>query len=158
MRGTRLVHLPINFRYSDNGTFKEDCAVSLSAPSLDQFSVHNAMVAYASEATRNNDKEQALTFAAMAPALETLMLHFCGEIRLNHWYRRAAEWVGTAWGHAVAPSTPVQDYRRHVSAWQQHFAELFGAEALKLKRRPPLTTLATRAMCTTRSCSPSPSF
>jgi hypothetical protein len=26
------------------------------------------------------------------PALETLMLHFCGEIRLNHWYRRAAEW------------------------------------------------------------------
>ncbi len=27
-----------------------------------------------------------------APALETLTLHFCGEIRLNHWYRRAAEW------------------------------------------------------------------
>ena len=27
-----------------------------------------------------------------APALETLMLHFCGEVRLNHWYRRAAEW------------------------------------------------------------------
>ena len=27
-----------------------------------------------------------------APANETLMLHFCGEIRLNHWYRRAAEW------------------------------------------------------------------
>ncbi len=27
-----------------------------------------------------------------APALETLMLHFCGEIRLTNWYRRAAEW------------------------------------------------------------------
>ena len=27
-----------------------------------------------------------------APALETLMLHFCGEVRLNHWYRRAAHW------------------------------------------------------------------
>ncbi|MNJ98629.1 hypothetical protein D3C87_163960 [compost metagenome] len=27
-----------------------------------------------------------------APALETLMMHFCGEIRLNHWYRCAAEW------------------------------------------------------------------
>jgi hypothetical protein len=27
-----------------------------------------------------------------APGLETLMLHFCGEIRLNHWYRRAAQW------------------------------------------------------------------
>jgi len=27
-----------------------------------------------------------------APALETLMMHFCGEIRLNHWYRCAADW------------------------------------------------------------------
>ena len=27
-----------------------------------------------------------------APALETLMLHFCGEVRLSHWYRRASEW------------------------------------------------------------------
>jgi hypothetical protein len=27
-----------------------------------------------------------------APALETLMMHFCGEIRLNHWYRRASQW------------------------------------------------------------------
>ena len=27
-----------------------------------------------------------------APPLETLMLHFCGEIRLHHWYRRAADW------------------------------------------------------------------
>jgi hypothetical protein len=27
-----------------------------------------------------------------APALETLMLHFCGEIRLTQWYRRAADW------------------------------------------------------------------
>jgi hypothetical protein len=27
-----------------------------------------------------------------APPSETLMLHFCGEIRLNHWYRCAAQW------------------------------------------------------------------
>ena len=27
-----------------------------------------------------------------APALETLMLHFCGEVRLTQWYRRAAAW------------------------------------------------------------------
>lgn len=27
-----------------------------------------------------------------APALETLMLHFCGELRLTQWYRRASEW------------------------------------------------------------------
>jgi hypothetical protein len=27
-----------------------------------------------------------------APPLETLALHFCGEVRLTQWYRRAAEW------------------------------------------------------------------
>jgi hypothetical protein len=27
-----------------------------------------------------------------APAHETLMLHYCGEVRLTGWYRRAAEW------------------------------------------------------------------
>lgn len=45
-------------------------------------------------------------------------------------YRRCAEWLGTAWGHAVAPSTPVQDFRLHVQAWQHHFAAIFGLEAL----------------------------
>lgn len=45
-------------------------------------------------------------------------------------YRDAVEWLGCAWGHAVAPSTPVQDYRLHVRAWQQHFAALFGEDAL----------------------------
>lgn len=45
-------------------------------------------------------------------------------------YRRAVEWLGVPWGHAVAPSTPVQDYRLHVRAWQHHFAALFGLEAL----------------------------
>jgi len=29
-------------------------------------------------------------------------------------YRRCVEWLGTAWGHAVAPSTPTQDFRLHV--------------------------------------------
>jgi hypothetical protein len=45
-------------------------------------------------------------------------------------YRRAVEWLGAPWGHAVAPSTPVQDYRLHVRAWQHHFAALFGTDAL----------------------------
>jgi hypothetical protein len=45
-------------------------------------------------------------------------------------YRDCVEWLGSAWGHAVAPSTPVQDYRLHVRAWQQHFAAIFGLEAL----------------------------
>jgi Glycosyl hydrolase family 57 len=45
-------------------------------------------------------------------------------------YWRRIEWLGNAWGHPVAPSTPVQDYRLHVKAWQHHFAAIFGLEAL----------------------------
>jgi len=45
-------------------------------------------------------------------------------------YRAAVEWLGNTWGHAVAPSTPVQDYRLHVLAWQHHFTAIFGLEAL----------------------------
>ena len=48
--------------------------------------------------------------------------------------RRAVEWLGCPWGHAVAPSTPVQDYRLHVEAWQHHFAALFGLDALSRVR------------------------
>jgi hypothetical protein len=45
-------------------------------------------------------------------------------------YRSTVEWLGSAWGHPVAPSTPVQDYGLHVKAWQHHFAAIFGLEAL----------------------------
>jgi hypothetical protein len=45
-------------------------------------------------------------------------------------YQKAVEWLGCPWGHAVAPSTPVQDYRLHVRAWQHHFAAIFGLQAL----------------------------
>ncbi|MFZ0928276.1 MAG: hypothetical protein WAN11_06735 [Syntrophobacteraceae bacterium] len=55
-------------------------------------------------------------------------------ITLNPDYRRAVEWLGAPWGHAVAPSTPAQDYRLHVKAWQNHFAALFGLEALSRVR------------------------
>ncbi len=55
-------------------------------------------------------------------------------ITLNPDYRRAVEWLGAPWGHAVAPSTPVQDYRLHVKAWQHHFAAIFGIEALERVR------------------------
>jgi hypothetical protein len=32
-------------------------------------------------------------------------------------FRRGVEWLGCPWGHAVAPSTPAQDFRLHVKAW-----------------------------------------
>lgn len=46
-------------------------------------------------------------------------------------YSGCVEWLGCPWSHAVAPSTPVQDYRLHVLAWQHHFASIFGLEALE---------------------------
>lgn len=53
-----------------------------------------------------------------------------GRITCEPVYRRAVEWLGSAWGHPVAPSTAVQDYRLHVKAWQHHFAAIFGLDAL----------------------------
>jgi Glycosyl hydrolase family 57 len=55
-------------------------------------------------------------------------------ITLDPTYRRSVEWLGTSWGHAVAPSTPVQDFRLHVKAWQHHFAAIFGLDALSRVR------------------------
>ena len=55
-------------------------------------------------------------------------------ITLDANYRRAVEWLGAPWGHAVAPSTPAQDFRLHVKAWQNHFAAIFGLEALSRVR------------------------
>ena len=40
------------------------------------------------------------------------------------------EWLGTMWSHAVATSTPIPDLKLHIRAWQHHFADLFGLEAL----------------------------
>ncbi len=49
-------------------------------------------------------------------------------------YRDSVEWLGCPWGHAVAPSTPVQDFELHVRAWQHNFAAIFGTEALERVR------------------------
>lgn len=52
-------------------------------------------------------------------------------ITLDPAYNRCVEWLGCPWSHAVAPSTPPQDYKLHVLAWQQYFASLFGWDALE---------------------------
>jgi hypothetical protein len=41
------------------------------------------------------------------------------------------EWLGSFWGHAVAPSTPIPDLKLQIQAWQHHFAALFGGAALQ---------------------------
>lgn len=45
-------------------------------------------------------------------------------------YQPYVEWLGTMWSHAVVPSTPIPDIKLHITAWQHHFAAIFGWEAL----------------------------
>jgi hypothetical protein len=40
------------------------------------------------------------------------------------------EFLGTFWGHAVAPSTPIPDITLQLQAWQHQFAAQFGLDAL----------------------------
>lgn len=54
-----------------------------------------------------------------APALETLMLHFCGEIRLNHWYRCAAQWHTEPVIQSIY-ETIAQDEARHAGAYLRY--------------------------------------
>src|SRR3546814_10525229 len=54
-----------------------------------------------------------------APALETLMLHFCGEVRLNHWYRRASDWHTEPVIKAIYKII-AQDEARHAGAYLRY--------------------------------------
>ena len=60
-----------------------------------------------------------------APALETLRLHFCGEIRLNHWYRRAAQWhTEPVIQHIYTQLS--QDEARHGGAYLRYMKRAIG--------------------------------
>lgn len=66
-----------------------------------------------------------------APPLETLMLHFCGEVRLNHWYRCAAQWHTEPVIQAIY-STLARDEARHGGAYLKYMKKAlhaFGDEA-----------------------------
>jgi hypothetical protein len=60
-----------------------------------------------------------------APALDTLMLHFCGEIRLNHWYRCAAEWHTEPVIKQIY-ITISKDEARHGGAYLQYMKKAIG--------------------------------
>ena len=60
-----------------------------------------------------------------APPCETLMLHFCGEIRLNHWYRCASEWhTEPVIKHIY--DTISRDEARHGGAYLQYMKKAIG--------------------------------
>lgn len=72
-----------------------------------------------------------------APALETLMLHFCGEVRLNHWYRCAAQWH-TEPVIKFIYETIAQDEARHAGAYLRYMKRALkdqGAETAQEARR-----------------------
>lgn len=72
-----------------------------------------------------------------APAMETLMLHFCGEIRLNHWYRRAADWHTEPVIKTIYQIV-AQDEARHAGAYLRYMRralKLGGTEASELETR-----------------------
>lgn len=71
-----------------------------------------------------------------APAMETLMLHFCGEVRLNHWYRRAAEWHTEPVIQAIYKII-AQDEARHAGAYLRYMrrALQIGQEDRSLETR-----------------------
>jgi len=60
-----------------------------------------------------------------APALETLMLHFCGEIRLTQWYRRAAEWHTEPVIKKIY-DTISKDEARHAGAYFRYMKRAIG--------------------------------
>ena len=66
-----------------------------------------------------------------APALETLMLHFCGEIRLTQWYWCAAEWHTEPVIKKIY-DTISKDEARHAGAYFRYMkraVEKMGSEA-----------------------------
>lgn len=66
-----------------------------------------------------------------APPLETLMLHFCGEVRLTQWYRCASEWHTEPVIKAIYKHLS-QDEARHGGAYLKYMKkaiERFGNEA-----------------------------
>jgi hypothetical protein len=63
-----------------------------------------------------------------APALETLMLHFCGEIRLNHWYRRASQWHTEPLIKKIYELI-AQDEARHAGAYLRYLKRAIGLAA-----------------------------
>jgi hypothetical protein len=67
-----------------------------------------------------------------APPLETLMLHFCGEIRLNHWYRCASEWHTEPVIKQIYTQLS-QDEARHGGAYLRYMKRAIGKSGLEAK-------------------------
>lgn len=66
-----------------------------------------------------------------APPMETLMLHFCGEIRLNHWYRCASDWHTEPVIKAIY-QTIAHDEARHAGAYLRYMKRALNLKGQEL--------------------------
>jgi hypothetical protein len=72
------------------------------------------------ELVPTEDELHAVRFAFdPAPRYETLALHFCGEIRLHHWYRCASQWHTEPVIRQIY-DTIARDEARHGGAYRQY--------------------------------------
>ena len=60
-----------------------------------------------------------------APPLETLMLHYCGEVRLTHWYRHAAKWHSEPVIRQIYELL-ASDEARHAGAYMKYMKRAVG--------------------------------
>jgi len=90
-----------------------------------------------------------------APELETLMLHFCGEIRLTHWYARAAEWHTEPVIKTIY-KVLARDESRHAGAYQQYMRRaLFDmGEETSLRARADFSKVGVLMASASRSSQP----
>lgn len=73
-KGEKQVILPFEFKFSNKGVWGQEFAITLKAPALADFAVHNRMVAFTSKARTQLMRDEAATFSMMPPAtIEALM-------------------------------------------------------------------------------------
>lgn len=89
---------------------------------------------FAPEYLPTEDELNAIRFAFdSAPALESLALHFCGEVRLNQWYRCAREYHTEPVIREIY-KTLAADEARHARAYYDYMAKAIDMDGNNAKR------------------------
>ena len=64
-KGERQIILPFEFKFSDKGKWAVEHCITLQAPSLADFGVHNKMVGFASKAITTAQRNEAVMFSSI---------------------------------------------------------------------------------------------
>jgi len=88
-----------------------------------------------------------------APPMETLMLHFCGEIRLHNWYKCAAMWHDEP-VIKVIYNTLSQDEARHGAAYLKYMKHYLSQEKLAIEAKQAFAKIGMLMASSRRSSKP----